>query len=356
MAVRTTFASEMMAALPIKTARGHTLLQRLLLIALCVALMLPHVQAVEMLAGGNISLDSAVDDDVFAAGDSLVINAPVESVVFAGDELVVNAPVSGDVIAAGGHITVNADIDGKIVAAGGEIEVDGTVKNLVAAGGEITIHANAVITRDAVITGQRVVNAGTVSRNLTVRAEEFEQAGSAGRVDYEELEGREAVEALRDVLVIFRVLMIVGFLILGLILLRLFPAQFFSVAAEVRSAPLRNAVVGFVLSIVSVVVILVLAITVVGIPVAVVMGMLFIIALLLSSLFVSFALGRTLSDALTVKINDMLVFIIGFVILALLFQIPVVGMLVRLVAYSLGFGAILYAVQKNWQRITAHGA
>lgn len=337
----------------IESVRCTGCLQRLLLIGVCLTLVVSHAQAVELLAGGTITVDSAIDDDVFAAGDSLVLNAPVASVVFAGGELVVNAPVSGDILAAGGRLLVNADVGGKIVAAGGEIEVGGTVKNLVAAGGEITIQPNAVILRDAVITGQRVVNAGTVARNLTVRAEEFEQTGSAGRVDYEQLEGRKALDALRDVLVILRIFMIVGFLLLGLILLRLFPAQFFVVAAEVRSSPLRNAVVGFALIIVSLVVIFVLAITIVGFPVAVVMGMLFVIALMLSSIFVAFALGRTLCDALKLKINDLLVFITGFVILALLFHIPVAGMLIRFVALSLGFGSILYAVQKNWQRITA---
>jgi hypothetical protein len=339
--------------MPVEPARGYIFVQRLLLIALlCFVLMLPHAQAIELLAGGNISLDSPIEDDVFAAGDSLIINAPVESVVFAGGELVVNAPVSGDILAAGGRITVNAAVDGKIVAAGGEIEMNDTVKNLVAAGGEIIIHPTAVITRDAVISGQRVANAGTVSRNLTVRAEEFENTGSAGRVDYQKTEG---LEGLRAVVTIFRVLMILGFLILGIVLLKLFPAQFMGVVAEVRGSPLRNAAVGFGLIIVLTVAIFVLAITVVGFPVAAVMGMLFIIALMLSSIFVSFALGRTLSDALRVKPNDLVIFIIGFVVLALLFHIPVAGMLIGFIALSLGFGSILYAVRNSWQRITSPG-
>ena len=337
--------------MPVEFARSYSVLQRLFLIALlCFVLMFPQAQAVELFAGGNISLDSPIEDDVFAAGDSLTINAPVESVVFAGGELVVNAPVSGDILAAGGRITVNAAVEGKIMAAGGAIDLKDRAKNLVAAGGEITIHPTAVILRDAVISGQRVSNAGTVSRNLTVRAEWFENTGSAGRVDYQKPEG---LEGLRTVATVFRVLMLLGFLILGIVLLKLFPAQFMGVVTEVRGSPLRNAVVGFALIIVSTVVIFVLAITVVGFPLAAVMGMLFIIALMLSSIFVSFALGRVLSDALKVKPHDLLIFVIGFVLLALLFHIPVAGMLIGFVALSLGFGSILYAVRNSWQRITS---
>jgi hypothetical protein len=99
-----------------------------------------------------------------------------------------------------------------------------------------------------------------------------------------------------------------------------------------------------------------LTITVIGFPVAAVMAMLFIVALMLSSLFVSFALGRTIVNLLNVKTNDMLIFILGFVILSLLFWIPVAGGLIRIVAVSLGFGAILYAVRENWERITGTSA
>ncbi|HDS44681.1 MAG TPA: hypothetical protein ENN68_01045 [Methanomicrobia archaeon] len=233
---------------------------------------------------------------------------------------------------------------GKIVAAGGEIALNGTVKNLVAAGGEISIQL------DAVITGQRISNAGTVSRNLTVRAGAFENTGSAGRVDYQKTAG---LDALRGVMRIFRVLMMLGFLILGVILLKLFPTLFFSVEAKVRNSPLRNTAVGVALIIVSTVMIFVLTITIVGLPLAAVMGMLFVIALMLASIFVYFALGRAVCDALTVKPSDLLSFVCGFVLLALLFHIPVAGMFIGFGALSLGFGSILYAVRNNLQRLTA---
>ena len=102
--------------------------------------------------------------------------------------------------------------------------------------------------------------------------------------------------------------------------------------------------------------IFVLAFTIVGVPAAFILGMLLIIALLLSSLFVSFAVGRTIVDLLKVKTNDVLIFILGFIIVSLLFRIPYAGWLIRIVAISLGFGAILYAVRESWQSITGPGA
>jgi hypothetical protein len=129
--------------------------------------------------------------------------------------------------------------------------------------------------------------------------------------------------------------MTVGFLIIGIILLKLFPAQFFIVEEEVRKSPVKNTLVGFVLIIASVILIILLSVTVIGFPVALIMGMLFIIALMLSTLFVSFTVGRKIVDLFKFETNDLLIFVLGFIILSLLFRIPYVGVLVGIVAISL---------------------
>lgn len=336
---------------------GCRMRRRFVLIAVIALLLVPQTLALQMLSGDNISVDSPIDDDVFAASDTITINAPVASVVLAGGNITINAPVSGDVFAAGGQIVVNSDVGGKIVALGGEIDVSGSATNAVLAGGVVTIHPDTVISRDAVISGGTVSNAGTVAGNLTVRAEQFQNTGTAGHVDYKRTEGLQEVQArVQQLMTIVYILMIIGFLILGLVLLKVFPAQVHRVEEEVRKSPLRDTAVGFGLIIVSIIVLFLLTITVIGFPVAAVLAMLFIIALMLSSLFVSFAIGRTIVNLLNVKPNDLLIFILGFVILNLLFQIPVAGWLVRIVAVSLGFGAILYAVRENWEHITGISA
>ena len=328
-------------------------LKRLIFISLMLFLLLPHVQALEMLSGDHVSVDSPIDDDVFVAGGDVNINAPVTSVVIAGGDVNINAPVSGDVFVAGGQISINSDVGGKIVAAGGDIDLRGDARNAVIAGGNISIHPTTVINKDAVIAGGNVLNAGTIVGNLTVRAEEFQNTGSAGSVDFKKSEGLQGLEELMIKLTnILYILITVGFLILGIVVLKLFPSQFLMVEAEVRNAPVKNTVVGFALIIVSVILISLLAVTFIGLPVALILGMLFIIALMLSSLFVSFTIGRKIVDLFKFEISDILIFVIGFVILSLLFRIPFAGVLICIVTISLGFGALIYTLHKNWQSIT----
>ncbi|RJS79932.1 hypothetical protein CW713_07925 [Methanophagales archaeon] len=246
-------------------------------------------------------------------------------------------------------ILVNSDIDGKIVAAGGDIDLRGAAKNAVIAGGDIAIHSTTVINRDAIIAGGNVSSAGKILGNLTVRADNFQNTGSAGSVDFKKTEG---LRGLQNLMNIFSILMTVGFLIIGIIFIKLFPTQFFIIEEGVRKSPVKNTLVGFVLIIASVIVIILLSVTIVGFPVALIMGMLFIIALMHSCLFVSFAVGRKIVDLFKVKLNNLLIFVLGFVILSLLFRIPYAGVLIVIVAISLGFGAIIYALRENWQNLT----
>lgn len=328
-------------------------MKRLIIISLLIILLLPNVQALKMLSGDQVSIDSPIDDDVFVVGGTVNINAPVASAVIAGGDVNINAPVSSDVFVAGGKISVNSDVGGKIIAAGGDIDLRGDARNAVIAGGNISIHSTTVISKDAVIAGGNVLNAGTIVGNLTVRADKFQNTGTAGSVDFKKSEGLQGLEELMiKMMNILYILITVGFLILGIVLLKLFPAQFFIVEEEVRKSPVKNTLVGFVLIIASVILIILLAVTIIGFPVALIMGMLFITALMLSTLFVSFAVGRKIVDLFKVKTNDILIFVLGFVILNLLFRIPYAGVLIGIVAISLGFGAIVYALRKNWQSIT----
>ncbi len=320
-----------------------------ILLFILVLLLPSNVGAVKMLSGDQVHVDSPIEDDVFAAGGTININATVDGVVIAGGNININAPVNGDVFVAGGHVSINSDVKGKIVAAGGNIDIRGNAKNVVIAGGNVNIHSTAVISRDAVISGGTVNNAGKINGNLTVRAENFQNTGSAGSVEFIK---RDGSQSFQRGIGIFQILMALGFMILGIILLKLFPAQFFKVEEEIRKSTLLKTIAGFVAIIVSAVVIILVAVTVVGLPIALVMALLFITALMLSTIFVSFTFGKKILDLLKFKTGDIRTFIIGFIILSLLFEIPFAGGLIRIVAVSLGFGAVCYALHDVWKGMT----
>ena len=66
---------------------------------------------------------------------------------------------------------------------------------------------------------------------------------------------------------------------------------------------------------------------------------------MLSGTFVSFSLGKWIGELTKIKQGNSILFVIGFIILNVLFLLPFVGGLISLISMSLGFAAILYAAR-----------
>jgi len=304
-------------------------------------LLIPSgAHALTFLSADQQLIDTPIPDDVVASGGSVTVRAPVDSLTVAGGMVTVDAPVAGDVIAASGTLVVNGDVGGKVLAAGGEIELNGNATNALVTGGTVRIGEDAVIERDAVISAGEVVNEGSVLGNLTVSAGTFNNTGTAGNVTFEEQQ--EPGPALPG---LFAVLTAIGVLILGLLLIKFLPGPFAAIVGEVEKNPVVLTVLGFLAIIVTAILLLIVAITVIGLPIALVGGLLFIVALLLSSLFVAYALGDVIASRAGWRPGPMGIFILGFVILQILTFIPLLGALVQVVAVSLGYGGILYALR-----------
>jgi len=345
-------------------------LKKLLIVLLLLAVSIPSIYAADASQNGSVVIDTPVDHDLFVSGDTITINAPVDGDVWAAANTVnINAAVSGDVFAAGSTVKLNAPIGGSVVAAGGQVEAKGDVKGrilaaggtvilrgnalkVVAAGGTIRIESTAVIEKYVYVAGGTVTNAGTIKGELRVNAANLENTGTAGSVEWQKTETQANLAGLTGALsgigMILSILTTLGFLLLGIVLLRLFPKQVLTVHDQLVKSPIRNTVVGFLLIIAATIVSVLLAITVIGLPFAAIFGMLFIITLMVSGLFVSLALGRKIANLANLKASDMWLFVLGFLILTVLFYIPFLGWIIRAVAVSIGFGATYYALRQHW--------
>jgi heme/copper-type cytochrome/quinol oxidase subunit 4 len=319
------------------------------IIVLLAAILLCSVgQAWQVFSRETASIDQAIDDDIIAAGSSVSINAPVDSAIVAGGTVSINAPVKGDVIVAAGQVYVNSDIGGKVVAAGGNVNLGGNISsNLLAAGGQVNIHPGKTIKRDALITAGQVVNAGRVNGTLTVSANQFNNTGSAFAVKFHRVEDQAKTNKDDETLgLIFSLLSVLGYFILGVILVKYLPGIFLTVDGEMRSSTLLKTLLGFVVIIATFIAILLVAVTVVGLPIALISALLFAAALMLSGTFVSFSLGRWIDEKANIKRGDLACFAIGFVILNVLTHLPLAGGLISLISMSLGFAAMIYAARR----------
>ncbi len=206
----------------------------------------------------------------------LLLTASLQS----GGTITLNAPVKGDVIVAGGRVIANNNIGGKLVAAGGTVDVNGDVgTNALLTGGTVTLNPRSTIGRDAEISAGTVASSGHVAGNLSVRSQRFADTGSVGGSStFVKTEHQN----ISKIFTILGILFSIGWLILGLVLLKIAPARYYVVADEIAKTPVVKLVVGFVGLIIACIVLVILSITIVGLPVALVIGLLIFIGIIFS--------------------------------------------------------------------------
>ncbi|MCX6693195.1 MAG: hypothetical protein NT074_01380, partial [Methanomicrobiales archaeon] len=262
------------------------------LLVFLLALFSAPVSGLASFSGGTVTISEPTDDDVFATGGTIEVNAPVRSVTAAGGMVTINAPVAGDVLAAGGTITVNGDVGGKVIAAGGTVKLNGEVgTNVVIAGGDVVIGKGAVIARDATIFAGTVTNAGTVTGRLSVETQQFQNPGTAGELD---VRIQQSSGMLSGILKLFGVLFFVGCLLFGLVLVRYAPRLITPAVTTLRRSPLLTLVIGVGGGVVLVIASLILTLIIIGIPFVIPLIALLVLGLLGGGVIFSSALGKAI--------------------------------------------------------------
>lgn len=115
-------------------------------------------------AGGSVSVDSAVLGDLFVAGGTITVNGPVEAdVVVVGGTVILNAPVSGDVRAAGGTLQINSSVAGDVLLGGGTVNLSSK-----ASVGQDLVVGAGMLQLDAPVGGSVKVAGGDIFLNSKV--------------------------------------------------------------------------------------------------------------------------------------------------------------------------------------------
>lgn len=324
---------------------------------LLLAFFIPHVPAFEVRNGDNVVINSPISDDLMVSGSAVTINAPVKSVTFCGGKLTINAPVEGNLIAAGGQITVNApvgtdiiaaggsieingDVEGKVLAAGGRVSMNGKASNIAISGGTVDMGEKSHVSGDAMISVAGHTTAGMVAGRSQTKGE---KGGFGPSFDLE-----KAGNLISVILMGLSVLFTAGLLILGIILVHLIPDPFRTVVSCVKRKTLLSFVSGLSGIIITILLILILLITLVGIPIAILIGLSLGIGLLLSTLFSGTVVGYFIAEKTGHEISLARAFVLGFLLLQILFLIPVLGFILKLIAVFIGLGALFMTL---WETV-----
>lgn len=345
---------------------------------------LVHAQTTRTGTRAAVGNNEVIDSTLWTSGRTVDVAGEVNGDVFcAGQDINITGKVNGDIICAGQTVHISGQVDGDIRVAAQSLTISGVVKgNLTAAGQTITLEGNAQINGDASLVGQDVSINGNIGRDLSLGVQTATINGSIGRnikatlkdltiTDGSKVGGKINYTSNNDAQISSQA-KIVGptlksepakhehrasgnynglkfmaalmLLITGLVLILLFPRVFQRVSDQALKSWGKTLATGFIASIVTPVLIFLAMITIVGIPLALLALLSWILIVALSGAFAAYYLGRLLWRG---QGNAIMIMLAGALILLITRFIPVIGFIVSLFAIWFGIGMILLQLREQ---------
>lgn len=324
-------------------------------------------------AGGTVTLSDTVTGDVAVAGGTIMLRGTVlDDVRSAGGNLTISGYVGGDLLITGGTVTVEpgAVIAGDVYISGGTLRMGGAVRgNLKTASGEVVLDGS--IAKNADLNGGKITLNGSIGGEAVLVAQTIKvepNASLGGKVRYW-TEGGEVDfgTALKGGTATFDASLahrfsqpkphflgfatffaVMGYLLAMLILLavgqRLFGPFFSQTVEKVQREPVRALGYGFLYFVVVPVGIVMLFMTVIGIPLGLIGLFFYLLFLALANVITALVGVHWWKARQGYQWNfwKMVLAALGvLVLLKLLWFLPFVGWLAKLLAVCTAFGAVL---------------
>lgn len=345
----------------------------------------------------GVAIGGGNDGDLLLAGRNVSVRAPTEGdLAVAGLQVRITGPVDGYVMAAGADVAIHAAVGNDLWAAGREVVLNAAVgDNARLAGNSVIVQPQARIGRNALVAAYRVEVGGPVQRDLRVNAAEVsissEIGGSVqvrsgtlrllpgavihgnlithgpnppdidpgarvlGSVQYQPPANdgvSGTVSWWRQWLFGFLALLMLGVATLA-------PAASWTarVADTIKRRVGRSLLVGISALVVIPVLAVLLAATVIGIPLAILAFALYGAALLLSGVFVSLRIGDWVMHRLgRPGSSPHRRLAAGAVLVSFVASLPWIGWLAWLLVPLIGLGALLLERNEAWRRPLAASA
>ncbi len=327
--------------------------------------------------------DQTLNDDLFVQAEEITIDGTIKGDVFAtATKINLNGTVTGDVHLAGREITLKKSSVNSVYAVGEKITLEDSVVN----------HNASLVGMEVNLTGEKPVGANlqiiagqanigqNINRHLHAIASKFnltKQVGLSSSIIADDLIFADTAKINGDLWYMARSSLSPTFServsgqvhevqnmgttnqktiaqprasfswywflassLVGIIFTMLFPQTIMELATIIKMQTLRSIFWGIPVLILTPFLLLLLAVTVVGIPLSLILMGLFIFGLFISPILVGVALADFLVHSLQKTVNLPLKMVLGLFCYYLLSSIPVMGLMIWVLTRSLAYGAL----------------
>ena len=347
------------------------------------------------IAGGNVFINAPVHGDLIIAGGTIHINDTVtKDILLFGGNATFNGYVGDDIRCAGANITVLKNVSGDVIVAAGTIKIgkDARIGNLIAAGSNLTIDGtvtgelkaragnivlNGMATKDVDCRGGKITINGSIQGPATIVASDEIIIGNRAGFDFElrywsprgQIDFGRSVrpgQAVYDRSLkidydrwyflgfasILGLLWYIGMAFIMILMLQyLFGTTMKKAGETVYLFAWRSLGYGILYCIGVPVLAIISFITIIGVPIGLILLMIYIISAILASVIVSVVGANWLnnSSGSKWKFGKLVLAAFGiFIVLKILTSTPVFGWIILALLVCISFGAI--GTNINWKR------
>ncbi len=327
-------------------------------------------------AGNNVDIAGTVNGDVFCAGQTVTVSGTVNGdVICAGQTVTISGKVNGNVRVAGQSVTISAQVarNATVGAQSFILSDSASVNDLMGAATSCTI--NGTVQRDYGMASDTATIAGTVERdvngavtNLTLTstakvggsitytsandADVTKGAVIGGSITRNEPKTQNNAKVNYTVIPYFAAFLwlayiFVALLIIALVMVLLFPTMFEVTTRHAVNHLGRTLLIGLGAGIVAPALFIALMLTLIGIPLALLFGLVWFLINLVAPIFSAYLLGKSIGRNIK---HAVVVMLIGACILLVTYFIPFVGFVTLIVAEWIGIGMILTELGRRVSR------
>jgi hypothetical protein len=345
----------------------------------------------------TIAKDEVVDGNLYAAGASIIVDGKVNGDIFcAGQNIVINGSIAGDIFCAGHAININGVVGGSARLAGNSININSQIeKNIMAFGASVYLSDKSTVGWEALI-GAAVINAkgkigralyggaaeanisGAVDGNINLRMDNknekssliiAKEANIGGDLNYTsrseaniengaKIKGKvnrhepKISETKAETYITYAWGMIYSLfssLVIGLVLIAFWKDKIIKLINETETKIGPAIGWGIIILFLTPIIGILLIISLIGAPLALILAALWIVAIMISKVLVGIGLGKKIMEKFYKEKSKspMLIMVTGVTASWLIFSIPVAGWLISLVAIWMGLGGLFLFFRKN---------
>ncbi len=332
-------------------------------------------------AGSSITIDGTVNGDVFAAGQSITINGQVNGgITLAAQIINVNGNVTGGARLAAQSIMVSGSIGRDLMAAGATLTVSsrgsiGTDLYIGASSAQIdgrvgrdvrgnidTLTLTDGVGRnvDITVTNLTIASTANISGDVTYQSNNEARIASGAKIGGTvrreapvQRPGFQPIAAGLVGIVIGKILGDLMIFLIGLVRILLFAPFIGALTVSLRTAPWECLGWGALILFATPIAIILLLITVIGIPLGLIVAMLYAIAIYLAQIPVALVIGWLIlrpGSPLASRGFMIGAFALGQLLLLLIRLVPFVSWLFTLFIVLFGLGTLVTAIRKGYPK------